>query len=70
MLQLFEKITPEKIEVVRKEKEAAMKATKEKRNAVVETTFTLVTQGDMRSILHDLLATSMIGPRADAGLVI
>lgn len=67
MLWLFEKMTPEEIEAVRKEKEeAAMRAVEEKRKAVVETISSLVTQGDMRSMLQDLFATGMKGPRAGA----
>lgn len=52
MLQLFEKMTPEKIEAARKEvEEAAMKATTDKSKTMVESNSSLVMQGDMRSML-------------------
>lgn len=61
-------MTPEEIEAARKEeKEATIRAVEEKRKAVIETTSPLVTHGDMRSMLQDLFAAGMIGPRAGAG---
>ena len=60
-------MTPEEIEAARKEEKATMWAVEENRKTVVETTSPLVTQGDMRSMLQDLFAAGMIGPRAGAG---
>ena len=45
-------MTLEEIEAVRKEKEkVTMRAVEERRKATVETTSSVVTQGDMRSML-------------------
>lgn len=62
-------VTPEEMEATRTkaEDEATMKVAKDKRKTVVQATSMLIMQGDMRSILNDLLATGMIGSRADAG---
>lgn len=59
-------MTPEEIEATRKEEEATMSTVEENRKTVVDTTSPLVPQGEMRSILQDLFAADMIGPRVGA----